>query len=91
MRTFLITFQIEDSERVTSLITHIKKMGTWARITKTTWCVKVEHKITSEIRDALTSRIGLQNEDRLMIVNITDSAWASYNLPKEVAGWLKEK
>lgn len=90
MSLFLITFQIEDEERSHSMINNIKEYGLWARITKSTWCIKATDKTTADIRDNLNAKIGLQNTERLMVVNITKSPWASYYLPKEVAEWLKE-
>ena len=59
--------------------------------TNTTVQNKVEdNKKTADIRDSLNAKLVIQPSERLMVLNITKSAWASYNLPKEVADWLKE-
>lgn len=91
MNIYLITFQMTDSGRIRTLTDYIREYGIWARITDTTWCIKASDKTTAEIRDNLNSRCPLQNTERLMVVNITNSPWASYYLPKEVAEWLKNE
>lgn len=56
------------------------------------WCVRGEdNTTTAEIRDNLNARFPINEVERLMVINISKSAWASYNLPREVADWLKEK
>ena len=90
MNIFLITFQMADEDRSRSMVNYIKEYGVWARITNTTWCIKTTDKTTADIRDNLNSKYALQNNERLMVVNITNSPWASYYLPKDVAEWLKD-
>lgn len=90
MNIYLIAFQMADNNRSLQMINNIKEYGLWARITSTTWCIKVADKTTAEIRDNLNSKSSLQSNERLMVVNITNSPWASYYLPKDVADWLKE-
>ena len=78
-------------ERRFQMVSYLKENRPWARITETVWCVKEEDNIkTADIRDNLNSKLVLQASERLMVVNITKSAWASYYLPREVAEWLKE-
>lgn len=87
MSRFLVTFEIEDELRP-SLIEQLKRLGSWARITANTWCVMSDDKNTVIIRDVLKEAVG--DNGRLFVVNITDSAWASYCIPKEVTDWLKD-
>ncbi len=87
MSKFLITFEVEDGLR-TSLENQIKDLGAWARITPNTWCILSDDKNTIIIRDALKKVVG--DNDRLFVINITDSPWASFCVPKEVTNWLKE-
>lgn len=90
MSIYLIAFQMSHPERTQAFINNIKAYGIWARITDTTWCIKASDKTTAEIRDSLNERFPLRNDEKLMVVNITKSPWASYYLPKEVADWLKD-
>ena len=89
MNIYVITFQMLTEERTARMVTLIKEQSSWARITDTTWCVKTEISKSSEMREWLANRVDIQRGERLIIINITHSAWASYNLPKEVADWLK--
>ena len=91
MSVYLVTFQMTDRDRSQSMVQFIKEYGIWARITDTTWCIKATDKTTADIRDNLNAKFVLQSNERLMVVDITNSHWASYYLPKEVTDWLKEK
>lgn len=91
MKLYLITFELVGDDRQQRMVSAIKEYGIWARITNYTWCIKAENKTTAEIRSTLNEKCPLQSEDRLMVVNITNSAWASYYLPQEVADWLKKE
>lgn len=91
MSIFLVILQISDSNRQSQMVSFIKENRPWARITQNVWCIREEDgKKTADIRDALNSKLPLQSSERLMVMNISQSTWASYNLPKEVADWLKE-
>ena len=91
MKIYMIIFDITDSNRANDMVSAIKEYGSWARICSNSWCIKVSDKTAADIRDSLSDRISIQSSERLLVVNITNSAWASYYLPKDVTGWLKEK
>lgn len=92
MGIYLISFQMtEAEERYQSMVAAVKGFNLWARITRTTWCIKAENKTTAEVRATLKDRCPLQASERLFIVNITNSPWASSNIPKEVTDWLKDE
>ncbi len=86
MSRLLVTFEVEEDSRNT-VIEQLKNLGSWARITANTWCVTSDDKNTVMIRDALKEAVGVYG--RVFVVDITDSAWASYGIPKEVTNWLK--
>lgn len=89
MKELLIIFEVDSDELCKSLIDEIKKQGSWAKLGNSFWCVKTDSKNTAEIRDNLKMVIG-NNKGRVFVVNITDSAWASYAIPKEVTNWIKD-
>lgn len=92
MSTFLVICQMSDEARQLQMVNIIKENRQWARVWNNAWCIRGEDTATTaEIRDNLNARFPLNEGERLMVVNITKSAWASYNLPREVADWLKEK
>jgi hypothetical protein len=82
---------MSNDERRQKMVEVIKSRGKWARITPTVWCLKVENNTSAEIRDFLKLKYSINEDERVMVINITNSGWASYNLSKEVADWLKEK
>lgn len=87
MSRLLVTFEVEENRRNT-LIEQLKGLGSWARITANTWCVLSDDKNTVIIRDALKDAV--RDAGRLFVVDVTDSAWASFRIPKEVTDWLKD-
>lgn len=88
MEIFLITFQTDDEDIRNQLIERIKGFGSWARICDNVWCVRSYSKNTVDIRDLLKGLL-TNNSERLIVLNITDSGWASCHIPKEVSTWLK--
>ena len=83
---------MSDATRQLQMVNYIKENRQWARVSDNAWCVRGEdNTTTAEIRDNLNARLPLNEAERLVVINITKSAWASYNLPREVADWLKEK
>lgn len=83
---------MSDATRHLQMVNNIKENRQWARISNNAWCVRGEdNATTAELRDNLNARLPINEAERLMVINITQSAWASYNLPREVADWLKEK
>lgn len=86
MHEILVAFEIEDELQRQEFIKKIKNLGSWARILSNTYIVK-SRKTTITIRDNL--RVNIKDSDRLFVVDIEDSAWASTNLPNDVNKWLK--
>ncbi len=88
MNLFLISFQVTDTLNQNNLINAIKKIGSWARITDTTYCIKVSNMTVIQIRDKLKS--DLDESSRIIVVDISNSSWGSFRLPTIVTNWLKE-
>lgn len=87
MNKFLIIFETSD-DNCSSVVERIKTLGAWARLNDNSWIIKSDDKNTVVIRDSLKEVIA--DEDRVFVINITESAWASYRIPKEVTTWLKD-
>ena len=89
MNRFLVTFQASAPNDSSAIISNIKQLGAWARINEFTYCIKCDMSRAIDIRESI---LGNMNIDfRLFVTNITNSGWASYGLPQEVADWLKNK
>lgn len=90
MATYLISYDLgmpETSEDYQELINCIKSLGsTWAKPLYSVWLVK-SSMVIADVRDALRERI--DRNDRLFVVDVTGDASAWFNLPEEVATWLK--
>lgn len=86
MKILLIMFYVEKGLQDT-LIQRIKNLGSWARINTNVWCIMSYDKTEKTIREILKYEIG--DEGRLFVIDITDSSWASSNLPNEVTKRLK--
>lgn len=86
MNKFLVIFQTSN-ENYNSVVERIKTLGAWARLNDTSWIIKSDDKNTVVIRDKIKEVIGDGN--RLFVINISESAWASYCIPMEVTNWLK--
>lgn len=86
MYTYLITFDTYDSYTDEIIIKRIKARWQWARISNNVWCIHTNRE-AAEIRDELN--VDIEKSDRLFVVDITESSWASFGVPKEVINWLK--
>ena len=88
MKIFLVVFQSTANDK-DKIIVQIKAFGSWARISETTYAIKCEDIFTANIRDSLSEKF--PGDVRFFVIEITDSAWASYKLPKAVTDWLKDR
>ena len=71
--TFLISYDLSDSERYQALYDRIKKYKTWAHITESTWAVVTEATAV-ELRDELIKIAGA--DTRLIVVQSAHvAAW----------------
>ena len=87
MCKILVVFEIENELQRQEFINKIKSLGAWARVLSNVYIVRSSNKTAIAIRDNL--RINIKDSDRLFVVDIEDSDWASKNLPIEVNKWLK--
>lgn len=83
MNKYLIVFSDEQNS---DFINKIKSFGSWARLTNQAYAI-VSDKSSIEIRNDLKS-VGA-NLTRLIVIDISDSSWASLNLPVTVSSWMK--
>ena len=87
MRKILVVFEIENELQRQEFINKIKSLGAWARVLSNVYIVRSSNKTAVSIRDNL--RINIKDSDRLFVVDIEDSNWASKNLPIVFNKWLK--
>ena len=87
MCEILVAFEIENELQRQEFIKKIKNIGAWARVLSNAYIVRSSNKTAITIRNNL--RINIKDSDRLFVVDIEDSDWASKDLPIEVNKWLK--
>lgn len=88
MKTRLVIYQLKDSSEDYSLVlNYIKTFPKWAKPMNRCFLVKSK-KRTSEIRDELKRVI--HNGGKVMVLDITDSAWATSGVNMTVTSWIKE-
>ena len=85
MRSYLITFKSENKNQI---IKHIASFPGYAKIKKDVWIIQTNMK-HKELRDNFNSLLK-EGEDLLFVIDVTDQAWASLNIPNDVSNWLKK-
>lgn len=87
MCEILVVFEIENELRRKEFVNKLKNLGGWARVLSNAYIVRSSNKTAVAIRNSL--QVDIKDSDRLFVVDIEDSDWASKNLPIEVNKWLK--
>ena len=85
MRSYLITFKSENKNQI---IKHIVSFPGYAKIKEDVWIVQTNMK-HKELRDNFNSLLK-EGVDLLFVIDVTDQAWASFNIPNDVSNWLKK-
>jgi hypothetical protein len=88
MKTFLISYDLgvpETSEDYKKLIACIKSFGVWAKSLYSVWFIKSD-KSSQEIRDKI--RKETDSNDKLLVIEVTNSDWATVGMDKEVTDWM---
>jgi hypothetical protein len=70
----------------TKLIEYLKSHQSWAKPLKSSFFVKTT-LTTSSLMDGIRQRI--DTNDVVVVVEVTDQTWTSYNVPKDVSDWMK--
>lgn len=85
MRSYLITFKSENKNQI---IKHIASFPGYAKIKEDVWIIQTSMK-HKELRDNFNSLLK-EGVDLLFVIDVTDQAWASFNIPNDVSNWLKK-
>jgi len=88
MNTFLITYTLDNStESYNKISSQLKKYPNWAKLFARVWMIKTSRS-SKRVRDELSDAIN--GKGKIVVVNITDSAWATYNINDNVLKWMKD-
>jgi len=87
MKSYLIVYQLTLSESAYgSLVAYLKTAPYWARPLPSTWFIKTTTEV-SLIRDGIMRRIN--NNDKVLVMEINKASWATFNISKEVTDWIR--
>jgi len=87
MNTLLIIYQLSNSkETYKSLSEKIKSFPDWAKLMPRVWMVRTKLS-ASDVRSELSSTV--PGDNVILVINVTDRAWASYHLEPEIVAWMK--
>lgn len=84
-RLLFVWFE-ETDKTVIEKFQMILELNSWARLTNKAYVIRTE-KTAEEIRDQLKKHWGL--DTMLFVVDITDSAWASFQVPSMITDAIK--
>ena len=90
MNTYLISYDLgipETTKDYQLLIDYIKSYGTWAKPLYSEWFIKT-NKTPAVVRQEISNLI--DNNDKVLVINVTGADWSSYNLSEEVTKWMKD-
>lgn len=87
MNSLFITYLLDDtSESYDKISTQIKQYDDWAKVFSRAWIVRT-NKSSRRVRTELSDAIDGHGE--ILVINITDSAWASFRLDMGINEWMK--
>ncbi len=93
MNTLLIIYEVGQLTQLLNqrLIQYLQGTGMWARISTNIWLIKTTTNAVQardDLRSILSSGMHA-GTDKFVVINVTKSDWASFNLPPEVSDWMK--
>lgn len=87
MNTLFITYKLEDNTNdYPRLSARLKNFPDWVKLFNRAWIVKTS-KSTKRVRDELDDIIG--SRGAIVVINITDSPWATAQINEEILLWMK--
>lgn len=69
------------------LIEYLKSHESWAKPLKSSFFVKTS-LTAGQLRDGIKQYI--DSNDSVVVVTVTGQGWGSYNIPADVAEWMKK-
>lgn len=88
MKSYLVTYNLNNYAKYYSpLSDRLKGFPRWAKIFQRTWIICSSMPV-GRIRTILSNVI--EDEGRILVVEITNSNWAALNIDDKVVEWMKE-
>jgi hypothetical protein len=87
MGTFLVGYDLDKPDQnYPDLINKLKSYETWWHHLDSTWLIKAT-STAAKLRDELEAHIG--KADKLLVIEVTNVAWATTGLPDTANEWLR--
>lgn len=90
MKTYLISYDLwwpENSSDYKTLIDKIKSYSNYSKPLESFWFIKTDDSL-STVRDNLKNYV--DKNDKILVMNVSWTWWASYLLWKSTTDWMKE-
>lgn len=87
MNTYFITYTLDDQSSYTVLSRRLKCYPDWAKLFARAWIIRTT-KSSKRVRDELIEAI--DSKGQIVVINITDSSWATYRINEDMLDWMKE-
>lgn len=88
MNTFIVTYTLDDStESYPKISSRLKGFPKWAKLFARVWIIRTSRS-SKRVRDELSDVI--EGKGKIVVINITDSAWATYGINDRMIDWMKE-
>lgn len=88
MNTYFVTYTLDDNQAsYTALSKRLKHYPNWAKLFARAWIIKTSRP-SKRVRDELIEAI--EGKGQIVVINITDSAWATYRIDENMLDWMKE-
>jgi hypothetical protein len=89
MNSFLVTYKLDNStESYDDISSKLKNYPNWAKLFARTWIIRTSHS-SKRVRDELADVI--EGKGQIVVINITDSAWATYRINDTMLDWMKKE
>jgi hypothetical protein len=93
MNTLLIFLKVGSLGRLLNpnLNQYLKSNYTWAKLSEDVWIIKTTAtaiRVRDDIMRILSASVN-NSADQVVVIEITKSNWGSFNLPAEIATWMK--
>jgi len=90
MNTLIISYDLglpETYEDYKFLIKYIKSYPNWAKPLQSVWLIRTT-KTSGQVRDEIKAKI--DSNDKVLVMDVTKTGWATFNVSKEVTDWMKK-
>lgn len=87
MNTYFVTYTLDERSSYTALSRELKRYPNWGKLFDRAWIIKTA-KSSKRVRDELIEAI--DGKGQIVVVNITDSAWATYRINGDILDWMRE-